>query len=482
MYPKQQSFLVYGLSRSGTAAANFLLKKNAVVYIYDDIQSARVEKEAKALEDLGAKRLSKETLGKAAESCDVLVLSPGIPIDHPLAVAFKKAGKNVVGESELAARYLQGNILAVTGTNGKTTTVSMLAQVLQKGGMDAQACGNIGMPMLSLYPMKEEQVAVAEISSFQMETLNSLRPHIAMILNITEDHLNRHYNMENYVFLKRKLLKNLTETEFAILNYDDPIVRSFAEKTRAKVLYFSVREKVNGSYYDNGDLYFGKEKILSVSDLPTGGIHNVQNALATITAAKLMGINSRDIAAALSDFKGIKHRVEFVLEAKGVRYVDDSKGTNVDATLKAVAAVDTEIVLLLGGKDKGYDYDKLFNGLKGGKVVHAILYGENRFKLLESARRKGFLSVTVCDAFAFAVQIACLKATCGQTVLLSPASASFDEFANYEERGEKFVEIIRAFSQEEKAKTGESGACGASERDVESNANDGMESEAVKTD
>ena len=482
MYPKQQTFLIFGLSRSGTAAAKFLLSKGAAVYVYDDIESARVEKERKSLEDLGAKRVEKEGVEGLAETCDALVLSPGIPIDHPVAVVFKKAGKCVVGESELAARYLQGDVIAVTGTNGKTTTVSMLTQVLQKGGLDAQACGNIGTPMLTLYPMQEGQVAVAEISSFQMETLNSLRPHIAMVLNVTEDHLNRHYNMENYVFLKRKLLKNLTEAEFAVLNYDDPIVRSFAEKTKAKTLYFSVREKVNGGYYEDGNLCFANEKILALSDLPTGGIHNVQNALATITAAKIMGISSQDIAAALTDFKGIKHRVEFVLEDAGVRYVDDSKGTNVDATLKAVAAIDAEIVLLLGGKDKGYDYDKLFNGLKGGKVSHAILYGENRFKLLDGARRKEFLNITVCDTFSFAVRIARLKATRGQTVLLSPASASFDEFANYEERGEKFVEIIRSFTQEENAETGASGENGECEGGLATDANDGGENAPLKAE
>ena len=482
MYPRRQSFLVYGLSRSGIAAAQFLLNKNASVYVYDDIESARVEKEVKALEDLGAKRVSKDHVANMVDKCDVLVLSPGIPIDHPIAVSFKKMGKSVVGECELAARFLQGNIIAVTGTNGKTTTVSMLTQVLQKGGIDAQVCGNIGTPMLNLYPMKEGQVAVAEISSFQMETLNSLRPHIAMVLNITEDHLNRHYNMDNYVFLKRKLLKNLTEAEFAVLNYDDPIVRSFAEKIKAKVLYFSVRERVNGGYYEDGNLFLGKEKILALSDLPTAGIHNVQNALATITAAKIMGVSTQDIAAALSDFKGVKHRVEFILEKDGVRYIDDSKGTNVDATLKAVAAVDSEIVLLLGGKDKGYDYDKLFNGLKSSKVVHAILYGENRFKLLDSARRKGFLNISVSDSFSFAVKIACIKATRGQTVLLSPASASFDEFANYEERGEKFVEIIRSFTQEESTKACPSKEIGNVEGDLENNANDGSGGATVKAE
>ena len=451
MYLKQQVFLVLGLSRSGSAAAEFLLSQKASVYVYDDIESDRVEQTGQALENKGARRIKKGEIDKVIDGCDVLVLSPGIPIDHPVAVAFKKAGKSVVGESELAARYLKGTTIAVTGTNGKTTTVSMLTQVLQKGGLDAQSCGNIGTPMLSLYPMKEEQIAVAEISSFQMETLNSLRPHIAMILNITEAHLNRHYSMENYVFLKRKLLKNLSEAEFAVLNYDDTIVRSFAEKIKAKVLYFSVRERVNGAYYESGALYFGKEKIMNLSDLSTGGIHNVQNALATIIAAKLMGVSTQDIASALSDFKGVKHRVEFIAEIEGVRFVDDSKGTNVDATLKAVAAVDTETVLLLGGKDKGYDYDKLFNGLKRSKVTHAILYGENRFKLFERARRMGFISITLCENFSFAVQIAHIKASRGQTVLLSPASASFDEFASYEERGEKFVEIIRSFTQEETA-------------------------------
>ena len=264
-------------------------------------------------------------------------------------------------------------------------------------------------------------------------------------MNVTEDHLNRHYNMENYIFLKRKLLKNSTETEYAVLNYDDPIVRGFAEKTKAKVLYFSVKERVAGAYYENGDLYFGKEKILAVSDLPVGGLHNVQNALAVIVTAKIMGIGNADIASALTEFKGIKHRVETIAEVNGVTFIDDSKGTNVDATLKAVEMMQKETVLLLGGKNKGYDYGKLFEILPKTKIVHAVLYGENRFALLKSARDYNFEKVTLCDTFDFAVQIAALKAKSGQAVLLSPASASFDEFANYEERGEKFAEIVQSF-------------------------------------
>ena len=445
MYLKRQVFLVLGLSKSGRAATEFLLSEKAVTYIYDDISSDRVEQTATALVDLGARRVKKEDLPRMTEICDALVLSPGIPIDHPIAVAFKRNHRAVIGETELAARYMRCPMIAVTGTNGKTTTVSMLAQTLERGGLSAKACGNIGSPMIDYCTLSDNAVAVAEISSFQLETIQSIRPHIAMILNITEDHLNRHYNMENYVFLKGKLLKNCTETEYAVLNYDDPIVRGFAEKTKANVLYFSVKERVSGAYYEEGNLYFGKEKILSASDLPIGGLHNVQNALAVIVAAKIMGIKNADIVAALTDFKGIKHRVETVDTINGVTFIDDSKGTNVDATLKAVEAMKADTVLLLGGKNKGYDYGKLFSFLPKTKVVHAVLYGENRFALLKAAREYNFEKITVCDGFDFAVQVAALKATSGQTVLLSPASASFDQFANYEERGDKFVEIVRSF-------------------------------------
>ena len=442
MYLERQAFLVLGLSKSGRAAAEFLLSQKATVYIYDDLSTERLEQTILELVEKGAKRVKKEELSRMTELCDALVLSPGIPIDHPIAVAFKRSRRAVIGETELAARYMRCPIVAVTGTNGKTTTVSMLTEVLKKGGLNAEACGNIGAPMIDFCNLTEKEVAVAEISSFQLETLQSLRPHIAVVLNITEDHLNRHYNMENYVFLKSKLLKNCTETEYAVLNYDDLTVRSFAEKTKAQVLYFSVRERVSGAFYENGALYFGKEKILSVAELPVGGLHNVQNALAVIACAKIMGIKTADIVTALTDFKGIKHRIERIGEVNGVAYIDDSKGTNVDATMKAIEAMKTDTILLLGGKNKGYDYSKLFAVLPNTRVKHAVLYGENRFALLKSAREYSFENFTLCDGFEFAVRVAALKAKEGQTVLLSPASASFDEFASYEERGDKFVEIV----------------------------------------
>ena len=450
MYPERQIFFVLGLSRSGKAAAEFLLSRGALVYIYDDVSGERVEKIARALEEQGAKRVDKENFSKMPELCDVLVLSPGIPIDHPIAVSFKRKGKAVVGETELAARYMRCPIVAVTGTNGKTTTVSMLAEIFKTDNVDAYACGNIGTPMIEFCNLCENSIAVAEISSFQMETLNSLCPHISVILNITEDHLNRHYNMENYIFLKAKLLKNASEAEYAVLNRDDTIVRGFAEKTKARIVWFSVRERVNGAYLENGTLFYNGEKIMEANELFADGLHNIQNALAAIASAKLMGVKTASIKKALRDFKGIKHRIEFVGEVNGVRYVDDSKGTNVDATVKAVGCMKTETLLLLGGKNKGYDYRKLFDVLKNSKVVHAVLYGENRYELLKCARERGFEGITVCENFAFAVQIASMKATRGQTVLLSPASASFDEFAGYEERGDDFVQIVRTLEESAK--------------------------------
>ena len=451
MYPKKQVFFVLGLSRSGRAATEYLLEKGSTVYVYDDTESGRVEQIICELESKGAKKLKKEEISKAVEFCDAVVLSPGIPIDHPLAVAFKRNGKALLGETELAARAMRSNIAAITGTNGKTTCVSMLTQILEKGGLQAKACGNIGLPMIDFRFMDEGSVAVAEISSFQMETLNSLRPHIAIILNITEDHLNRHYTMENYIFLKAKLLKNLTEMEYAVLNYDDPVVREFGEKTKAKVFYFSTKQQVSGAYYENGDLYFCNEKILSAKELPAEGLHTIQNVLAVIIAAKLFGVKTEDIRAAIMEFKGVKHRIEVVAEIEGVEFIDDSKGTNVDATLKAVDCMKRETILLLGGKNKGYDYAKLFAVLSSTKVVHAILYGENRYALLKSAREQGYGKLTLCEGFDFAVRIAAMKAEKGQAVLLSPASASFDEFASYEERGDRFVEIVRSFEDQNKA-------------------------------
>lgn len=449
MYFGNQRFLVAGLSRSGEGSAEFLLKRGAKVYLYDDVVTDKVAEKIKELQAKGATAVASENLNDAVSLCDILVLSPGIPIDNPLPVAFRKLGKAIIGEEELAALFLRATAVAVTGTNGKTTTVSMLEQTVKACGKKGVPCGNFGNPLINeVEGLGFDDIALLEISSFQLETLYSLRPHIAVITNITEDHLNRHYNMDNYVFLKSKLVRNLRESEYAVLNYDDERVRQLAKVTRGKVVWFSARQQVEGAYADGGAAYFNGEKYFGLENMALGGTHNLYNALACIAVSAVLGLNREASANAICKFKGVKHRVQLIGEINGVTYINDSKGTNVDATVKAVDCAARPTVLLLGGKDKGYDYAPLFDAVGKSKVMHAVIYGENRFKMMDSAARAGFYSYSSCAEFETAVRLATYIAKPGQSVLLSPASASFDEFASYEERGDAFTALVEGLRDE----------------------------------
>ncbi len=448
MYFKNQKFLVAGMSKSGTAAAEFLLRRGAVTYLYDDVSGGAVEKNMRILEEKGAVVVREDSLSAALSECDILVLSPGIPIDHTLPVAFRKAGKRIIGESELGCLFLRAPLFAVTGTNGKTTTVTMLDEIFRAAGEKSVACGNIGLPLTACVEQLDYgDIAVMEVSSFQLETLSSIRPHVAIVTNIAADHLNRHYSMENYIFLKSKLLRNMRESEFAVLNYDDPAVRKFADEARCAVRWFSVRERVHGAFLFEGGLYYENEKIMDAADLPLKGEHNIKNALAALCAARLAGISGEAVASALSHMQGVRHRIQTIAEIGGVTYIDDSKGTNIDAALTAVSCMQSDTVLLLGGKDKGYDYDELFVKLRSSRAVHFVLYGENRFRLLNSAVRANESRISLCDDFDTAVRLAAMTAKPGQCVLLSPASSSFDAFSGYEERGERFESIVMSMKE-----------------------------------
>lgn len=436
------------MSKSGESSARFLLDRGAEVYLYDDVVSDNVTAVCEKLEQLGAHTVTSAECMNAAQKCDILLLSPGIPIDTALPISFRKQGKAIIGEEELASLYLRANSVAVTGTNGKTTTVSMMNDVLNASGKKSVACGNIGNPLIKeVDNMSYDDFAVIEVSSFQLETLSSLRPHIAIVTNITEDHLNRHYNMENYIFLKSKILRNMRESEYAVLNYDDPTVRSFAKNCKAQVIYFSVQNKVEGAYFENGSLYFKGEKYLDISEMTVGGVHNVYNALACIAASAILKLDKNAVANAICSFKGIRHRLETVREAGGITYIDDSKGTNVDATIKAAQSMQAPTVILLGGKDKGYDYTPLFENLKSTQVIHSVIYGENRFAMLNSAMKADYVSVSLCSDFTTAVRLARFIAKPGQNVLLSPASSSFDSFSNYEERGDAFRAMVESIDE-----------------------------------
>ena len=444
MYFKNQKFLVAGMSKSGVASVRFLLRRGAEVYMYDDVVNEQIALTMHELESGGAHIVEVDVLDRAVIFCDVLVLSPGIPIDNPLPVAFRRQGKCILGEEELGALYLRATCVAVTGTNGKTTTVSMIHEVLKAAGKHSVMCGNVGNPLVNeVEELGFDDFAVTEVSSFQLETLFSLRPHVAVITNISEDHLNRHYNMENYIFLKSKLLRNLRESEYAVLNADDSVVCGFAQNLRSHVIFFSAKPRKDGVWCENGEVFCEGERAFAIADMKVGGVHNVYNALACTAAAYALGIDLKLAAEVICAFRGVRHRIETVCEHDGKTYINDSKGTNVDATIKAVDSMQRDTVILLGGKDKGYDYLPLFKKLLHSKVVHAVLYGENRMKLMRAAMDAGFSEVSMCRSFALAVRLADDMAESGQNVLLSPASSSFDEFSGFEERGDAFVRLVK---------------------------------------
>ncbi len=445
MYLKKTVFLVVGASKSGIGITELLLKRGAKCYVYDDGESDRVKDNVAFLVDKGAIATDKTEVFSLLRKIDAVVLSPGVAIDHEIPLAAKKLGKRITGELELASTFCPSPIIAVTGTNGKTTTCAMIDAVLKSAGISDKLCGNVGTPLSAVADdLTPDDVAVVEASSFQLETVRTFAPHVAVITNITPDHLSRHYNMDNYVFVKSKILSNLTETEYAVLCYDDPIVRSLDEKTRGKVVYFSVKEEVNGAYVSEGKIFYKGKYVADLSDLPISGIHNVYDALACLCVAIIMGVDKDDVVEAFKNFKGVKHRIQFVRNVNGVDFYNDSKATNVDATVKAVAAMSKPTILILGGKDKGLDFTPLFEGIKGSKVKAIVATGESAFRIAECAKKCEFGEVSMTGDFNLAFYLAKKMAERGDAVLLSPACSSFDAFTDFEQRGDAFIKLVES--------------------------------------
>ncbi len=445
MYFKRDKFLVVGISKSGIAATELLLSKGAKCYIYDDNESEMVLSSARRLEASGAVRVDKNEVFELVREIDVVVLSPGIPLDHDVPLAARRAGKRVTGELELAARFVTAPIIAVTGTNGKTTTCSMIDGILKGAGGDSVLCGNVGTPLSDkLGQIKSDGIVVAEVSSFQLETVKLFAPHVSVITNITPDHLSRHYNMDNYIFVKKRILANLTESEYAVLNYDDGEVRKTGEDLRAKIVYFSAKSEVNGAYATDGKIFYKGKFIMETDSLPAKGEHNLMNALAAISVAEIMGISESCIVESLVGFKGVMHRIQFVKNVGGVDYYNDSKATNSDAAEKAIESMTKPTVLILGGKDKGLDFDSLFKKIKESNVKSVVLTGESRYRMLDSARKADYTAVSLTDDFRVAIEIASMLATSGDAVLFSPACSSFDKFTDFEERGNVFMDIVES--------------------------------------
>jgi len=450
MFVKTQKFLIVGISKSGFAVTKYALEKGAQCYIYEELKSAKIDDNISELINLGAKYLSNEDYESALNFIDVVVLSPGVPINHKIAISAKKLGKRIIGELEFGYLQFVPPVIAVTGTNGKTTTVSLIEWIIKQSGNEkVKLVGNVGVPITSVINQTDKDtLCVAEVSSFQLESVNSFCPHVACITNISPDHLERHYTMENYVFLKKRIFKNQRESEFTVLNYDDPIVKSFAEQTKAKVLWVSLKEKVEGAYRSNGKIYLFDEYLMDENQIRLSGDHNVYDSLFAIISAKLVGVDNQSIVNGLMNFKGVRHRVEFVCEKGGVSYYNDSKATNTSSTISAIDMMKNPTILILGGSDKGEDFTYLFEKIKNSLVKQVVLTGKTRLKMLEQACKVGFTDLTVTGDFYNAVKIAELLSVSGDNVLLSPACASFDSFSDYEQRGDEFIKIVKEFKCE----------------------------------
>lgn len=441
MYFKKTSFLVAGLQKSGFASAKFLLDNNAKVYIYDRRKSDLVVENVQKLISLGAIVIEDYLTDLI---CDVLVISPGVPIDSDICKFYKANGKRIIGEMELAYLQINTPIIAVTGTNGKTTTCNMIHKCLENANISSVLAGNVGVPLVGeIEKVNKSELCVLEVSSYQLETTYLFCPHISVVLNITPDHLDRHYTMENYALVKSKIVIPLKESEFSVLNFDDELVRDFSSVTNSKVIYFSKKEKVSGAYLDGENVCFNGEELFKVNELSLKESHNIENALATVCVLKCLKVENSVIKNTLCEFNGVKHRFEKVKTVNGVTFINDSKSTNEASAIKAVENLNNKTVLIIGGADKGLNYSELMRSIKNSRQIkNTVITGECSAKMLSFAIDVGVDNVSVVKGFENAVKTAYKLATSGEDVLLSPATSSFDEFKNFEERGEKFVEIV----------------------------------------
>jgi UDP-N-acetylmuramoylalanine--D-glutamate ligase len=437
--------LVVGLGKSGVASALFMKKQGARVTVSDTKSGDELRNEIPVLLDNG---ITVETGGHGERTFrgqDLIVVSPGVPVDAPPLVQARSLGETVIGEIELAAQFLTGPIIGITGSNGKTTTTTLTGEIMTGSGLPALVGGNIGTPAISLTERADPgTVIVLEISSFQLETIESFHPKVAVVLNVTPDHLDRHRTFEIYADAKARILENQQPTDFAILNADDPTCVAMAKKTRAQVFWFSRQKEVeNGAWVRDGNIVFrdssGQREILQVSEVPLKGAHNLENVLAAVSAGVLMGCAPEKIRQAVHDFKAVEHRLEFVASIGGVDYYNDSKATNVDATIKALESFPANIHLILGGKDKGSDYTVL-NDLLRKRVKRVYTIGAAAAKIESQIKGPEVVHAETLDN---AIRQAHAAAQAGNIVLLAPACASFDQFKSYEHRGKVFKEIVR---------------------------------------
>ncbi len=458
---REENFLVFGTGLSGAAAAELLLKEQKHVVLYDGNEKLSTEefrRQHPALSQVPV-LLGQELTADRLTEFDVAVLSPGVPADLPLVEEMRRAGMAVWGEIELAYRYGHGRVLAITGTNGKTTTTTLLGEIMKAAFSDVRVVGNIGNPYTrEALSTTEESVVVAEISSFQLETADRFCPAISAILNITEDHLDRHHTMECYIEVKELIARRQTAPGLCVLNYEDQELRRFGQALEEKrdgprVLYFSSsRALARGVYLEGDTIYLGTDKgterVCQVQELSILGKHNYENVMAAVAMAAACGVSLDVIRQTLFRFQGVEHRIEYVTSKRGVRFYNDSKGTNPDAAIQAIRAMNWPTLLIGGGYDKQSEYDTWIRAFDG-KVKKLILLGQTREDIADTAVRCGFseADIILVDSLREAVDACYTNAKNGDAVLLSPACASWGMFDNYEQRGNLFKEMVKELKE-----------------------------------
>ena len=448
---KGKRVLIVGMARSGVAAAQLLAKQGAVVTVNDSKQEAELGEDLKALEGLNLERRFGQGAEPLLEGQDVLLISPGISINAGFVRKAKEMGLYVTGELETASQLSQGTLVAVTGTNGKTTTVTLLGEIFKNAGRKTHVVGNIGYPYsLAAMEAKREDVVVCEVSSFQMETADTFHPKVALITNLTEDHLNRHGTMEVYAEMKMRMFARQTAGDWAVFNADDPGLKGFSARVRSRVMTFSrIRETRQGAFVREGKIILrldGKEKVVCDQDeIFIPGPHNLENALGAVCCAAALDVPIPVIRHTLRTFQGVEHRIERVRVLDGVTYYNDSKGTNVDSTLKAVDTMTAPTAIILGGYDKHTSFDPLSKRIMERPEIirEAVLIGDTAAQIEDSLRRAGYTHIHHAGSMGEAVAKCRALASEGWNVLLSPACASFDMFKDYEERGRIFKQIVR---------------------------------------
>lgn len=442
-----KKIIIIGTGISGIAAAR-LLDGIGDVTLYDANKNLDVmEIRAKIGEDFGGRIVLGEFGDELAAGMDYAVLSPGVPVDLPEIDRLRDAGAKIIGEIELAYQFERGRLVAITGTNGKTTTTALTGEIMKTFFNDVFVVGNIGTPYTQMVQeTAADSVTVAEISSFQLETVHDFKPFVSAITNITPDHLNRHHTMENYVAMKEAIAANQGPGSRCILNYEDAYTRAFGERACAEPFYFSSKRVLEkGIYLKDGGIYLadgnGPKPVMYVSEAQLPGIHNAENMMAAIGLCHCMGVPLAQIGKSVRTFKAVEHRIEFVTEKKGVVYYNDSKGTNPDAAIRGIRAMDRPTVLIGGGYDKDSSYDEWVEAFDG-KVTWLVLLGQTKEKIAACAKRHGFTNIVMAETLEEAVHICAGKARRGDAVLLSPACASWGMFPNYEVRGNLFKELV----------------------------------------